>query len=112
MKPVYFLGCFLLATTCGLLAGSCNAPRTTLTPIHAGRTYFNLIIMYDGAIGNKPLLKAVKAYKANIIYTYKNFNGMAISVSSRHGEADAIRYFKQVKGVLSVERDRQLELMD
>lgn len=112
MKPVYFLGCLLLSTVCGLFAGGCKTPRPTLTPIHAGRTYFNLIIMYDGTIGNKPLLKAVKAYKANIIYMYKNFNGMAISVSSRHGEADAIRYFKQVKGVLSVERDRQLELMD
>ena len=43
----------------------------------------NLIIFYDAQTGSAPLLKAVKASGASLIYEYKNLNGIAIRPSSK-----------------------------
>lgn len=102
---------FFAACGCSLLI-SCRSGQHTISTITPAQREagFTLIIMYDRAVGNKPLLKAIKKYDAKIIYLYKNFHGAAISVSKNHTETEAINYFKKVKGVLSVEKDRQLQL--
>jgi hypothetical protein len=65
-----------------------------------------LIIFYDVQIGNKALLKAVQSYGAKILYQYKNFNGIAISIPDNKTLDESITYFQKVKGVLSVNKDR------
>lgn len=50
-------------------------------------------------------MKAVKAYKATVLYDYKNFNGIAIKIPEGTSLEAAIEYFKKVKGVLQVNRD-------
>jgi hypothetical protein len=64
-----------------------------------------LIIMYDEAVGKEPLRKAIEAYGAEIIYDYSIIPGMAIRIPEGKEISEAMTYFKQVKGVTSVERD-------
>ena len=64
-----------------------------------------LIIMYDETVGKEPLRKAIEAYGAEIIYDYSIIPGMAIRIPEGSDIKDAMAYFKQVKGVTSVERD-------
>jgi len=64
-----------------------------------------LIIFYDPTVGADPLRKAIKDYKAELIYDYKNFNGFAISIPQGSKIEDAISYFNKVDGVLTVNRD-------
>lgn len=65
-----------------------------------------LIIFYDPAVGKQPLLKAVRKMEAEILYDYKNFNGMAVRVPDSIRIEDAITRLRKVKGVLQVNRDR------
>ena len=58
-----------------------------------------LIVFYDTETGKSDLLSAAKKYGSRIIYSYKNFNGIAITLP-----------YQRVKGVLSVTPDRNLEL--
>lgn len=71
-----------------------------------------LIISYDKEVGKGPLLKAIKDYGAEIIYDYSIIPGMAIRIPEGKDIHDAIDYFKKVKGVVSVERDRIYHLDD
>ncbi len=71
-----------------------------------------LIIMYDAEIGKAPLAKAVSSYGAEIIYDYSIIPGMAIRIPEGTDIRRAISYFKNVKGVVSVERDRITHLTD
>ena len=104
---------FVLLST---LLCSCQSPSTPtqLTAIPSQQqtqdTTGNLIIFYDAQTGSAPLLKAVKASGASLIYEYKNLNGIAIRPASKTNIEDAIAYFKKVNGVLSVEQDRLLKL--
>ena len=68
----------------------------------ADPTTRTLIIFYDKAKGNKPLLKAIKQNNCTLTYKYKEFNGVAIKVRDGWDIDKAIAYFKGVKGVLSV----------
>lgn len=70
-----------------------------------------LIIFYDGGIGKRDLLDAVEAYGSKIVYQYKSFNGIAVTVPRKKSLEKTIRYYKQVKGVLSVTEDRAYELL-
>lgn len=65
-----------------------------------------LIISYDGETGKDSLMSAVKDYKAELIYDYKNFNAIAIRIPKGADINVAIRYFEKVKGVIMVQRDR------
>ena len=109
MKTLLFV---LLST----LLYACQSPsipaQSNATPSQqqAQDTTGNLIIFYDAQTGSAPLLKAVKASGASLIYEYKNLNGIAIRPSSKTKIKDAIAYFKKVNGVLSVEQDRLLKL--
>lgn len=68
-----------------------------------------LIIWYKQG-RKKKLLKAVKKYNAEILYDYKNFNGVAIKIPQGMDINSAIAYFKKVKGVLQVNRDSIMHL--
>ena len=68
--------------------------------------------MYDTEIGKEPLQNAVKQYGAEIIYDYSIIPGMAIRIPEGKDIHEAIEYFKKVKGVVSVERDRIYHLTD
>ena len=71
-----------------------------------------LIIMCDEVTGKEPLRKAVKEYGAEIIYDYTIINGMAIRIRDGVKIEEAIEYFKKVKGVVSVNRDRINHLVE
>lgn len=104
---------FILLSTLLYACQSLSIPvQSTATPSQqqVQDTTGNLIIFYDAQIGSAPLLKAVKASGASLIYEYKNLHGIAIRPSSKTNIEDAIAYFKKVNGVLSVEQDRLLKL--
>lgn len=71
---------------------------------------YNLIIYYDREIGKEYLLKSVQNYRAELLYDYDNINGIAIKIPSDKSIREAIRYFQQVKGVLSVNRDEVMQI--
>lgn len=109
--------CSLLVVFSSLVAVSCRthpSSEAVSTPSTSLQTEQNrtLIIMYDAAVGKKPLMKAVKQYNARLLYDYRNFNGIAISLPDSVHIEKAIARFKKVKGVLSVQRDRKLQLFD
>ena len=70
-----------------------------------------LIILYDGQVGKEPLLQAIHACGATVVYDYRSFSGMAIRIPDGTDIHDAIPYFKQVEGVLQVSRDHKMQLM-
>ncbi len=69
-----------------------------------------LIVFYDAMVGKKKLLKAVKKLKGTVIYDYKNFNGIAASFPQCADINKVMATLRKVKGVLSVEPDRVLQL--
>lgn len=71
-----------------------------------------LIIMYDTEVGKEPLLEAIKEYQAEILYDYSIIPGMAIRIPDGANIHVALAYFKEVKGVVSVERDQIIRLTD
>lgn len=70
----------------------------------------NLIIYYSPDTGNEKLLKAAEKYGSNILYVYKNINGIAVTVPKGKTVSDAVKYYGKVKGVLSVTKDRKVQL--
>lgn len=82
-----------------------NSKQTELKKDSARYSPRTLIIFYDQRIGDKELLKAVKHYKAEIIYQYKTMNGIAITIPKDKTLEESIRYFESVKGVLAVNKD-------
>lgn len=71
-----------------------------------------LIIMYDTEVGKAPLSEAVSSYGAEILYDYSIIPAMAIRLTEGTDIHKAMAYFKKVKGVVSVERDRIIRLTD
>ena len=71
-----------------------------------------LIVMYDTDVGKEPLVEAVKTMNAEIIYDYSIIPGMAIRIPNGSDIHMWIAYFKSVKGVVSVERDRINHLVE
>lgn len=70
----------------------------------------NLIIYYEPETGSKDLLKAAKKYGSEILYVYKNFNGIAVTVPRNKKVDEAMKYYEKIPGVLSVTQDRKLQL--
>ena len=70
------------------------------------------LVMYDTEIGKEPLLKAIKDYKVEIIYEYNIINGMALKKPDSKSLEETMQYFKEVKGVVSVEYDHIYHLTD
>ena len=71
-----------------------------------------LIVMYDKEIGKEPLLKAVKAIKAEVKYDYHLIPGMAIQKPDDKTLEETMAYFKKVEGVQTVEYDYIHRLTD
>ena len=76
-------------------------------PLYAPRV---LIVMYDEEVGKEPLKYAINEYGAEVIYEYNIIKGFAIRIPDDNDLEEAIKYFKEVEGVLSVEKDRLLHL--
>ncbi|WP_455022421.1 hypothetical protein [Neisseria elongata] len=70
----------------------------------------NLIIGYDPAVGIEPLLAAASDYRAEILYRYTIINAVAVKPPANIDPQQAVRHFKTVRGVLSVEPDRIMQL--
>ena len=115
MKQLLYIFAFLSLISCG--PGK-KTVQTLEPQIIIGEDRFQefapdrLIIMYDEKTGKDPLLKALKDYNAEIIYDYDFISGMAIKIPDGSDIKKAIKYFKAVKGVVSVERDRIIRLTD
>ena len=93
---------------------SCKTQENSLTIAQQNQRFESrvLIIFYDKEIGNATLLESLSTYDATVVYSYKLLNGMAINIPTDKNILEAIEYFKSIKGVLSVEPDRKLELMN
>lgn len=85
---------------------SCSTRRQTPLQPSAG----NLIIFYDPEAGVESLFKAVKGYGSEIIYEYRSLNGIAVTVPQGQTAAEAIGYYMDVTGVLSVTEDTMQQL--
>ena len=112
MKKIILLLCCLAALSCG--PGK-KAAMLDPVPIEDNPEFVsmtNLIIMYDEEIGKEPLLAAIKEYKAEIIYDYSIIPGIAIKIPEGADIHDAIKFFRKVKGVTTVERDHIYHLTD
>ena len=83
--------------------------RERIDPEHSPNT---LIIMYDETVGMGPLLEAIKAINAQLIYDYGKVHGIAIRKPEDKTLDETITYFKNIKGVTHVERDRIIRLTD
>lgn len=70
------------------------------------------LILYDAEIGKDAILKAIKNYKCEIVYDYHFMNGMALKKPENKTLEETMRYFKGVKGVLTVEYDYVIHLDD
>lgn len=108
---------FLSVTALALLS-SCKSKQKVVTsaPIRhesiGEHSPSVLIVMYDKEVGKEPLLKAIKEYKAEIVYDYNIITGMAIKKPANKTLEETMTYFKNVKGVLTVEYDRVTRLTD
>ena len=70
----------------------------------------NLMISYDVSIGKDALMAAIEEYGATILYNYNNFNFVAIRIPDGKFIGEAIEFFKNVDGVLSVLRDSKVHI--
>ena len=70
------------------------------------------LVMYDAEIGKAPLQKAIKEYQCEIVYDYGIINGMALKKPESKTLEETMRYFKTIKGVISVEYDHIIRLTD
>ena len=70
------------------------------------------LVMYDAEIGKEPILKAIKDYKAEIIYDYNMINSMALKKPDDKSLEETMAFFRKVKGVVSVEYDHVYHLTD
>lgn len=70
------------------------------------------LVMYDAEIRKAPLLKAIEDYKCEIKYDYSEINGMALKKPDDKTLEETMQYFKNVKGVTSVEYDHVYRLTD
>ena len=70
----------------------------------------NLMISYDVSIGKDSLMAAIEEYGATILYNYNNFNFVAIRIPDGKFIGEAIEFFKNVDGVLSVLRDSKVHI--
>ena len=64
-----------------------------------------LIIFYDSLNGKDSLYQAIEEYEATILYDYRMINAIAIKIPTGTFIGDAIEFFKNVDGVIQVNRD-------
>lgn len=91
------------------LVASCAAHKASAPAATSGGKQV-LIIFYDAETGKDPLLAAAKSYGSETVYQYHNFNGVALTVPDGKTAAEAISYYRSVRGVLSATEDRKVPL--
>ncbi len=100
-----------------LLVGACKSQHyatTTVMPVSDAKSNMverTLIVMYDETIGSDLLMKAAEEYGANVVNQFSSINGVALLIPEDKNVYDAIKYFKGVKGVISIERNRNVRLL-
>ena len=99
LKNSYLLLAVLFLAACGM--GS-----TRKEPLF----YHTFIIWYDSEVGKKPLLKAAEKKHATVVYDYKNFSGVALRTPIEKSIEETKAYFESVRGVVSVQEDKQFSL--
>ena len=118
VKFRYGIPLILIAQIALLFFASCKTKQSIETALPIQHEYVPehspsvLIVMYDQETGKEPLLKAIKEYKAEIIYDYSIIPGMAIKKPDEKTLEETMQYFKEVKGVVSVEYDHIYHLTD
>lgn len=85
---------------------SCSATKAVQKSV----THENLIIYYDPAAGNDDLLRAAKKYGSEVLYVYKNINGIAVSIPKNRSFQEAVNYYEKISGVISVMKDEKMQL--
>ncbi|WP_308861216.1 hypothetical protein [Neisseria mucosa] len=85
-------------------------PHLSSSPLETTEATDTLIIFYDPETGSERLMNAVREYGAKIVYEYRNFNGIAIKLPNGTDMEKAASHFRTVKGVLSAEADRRMQL--
>jgi len=105
------LPAFMLAacTSTGILYPK-KQPHSSSSPLKTIEAANTLIIFYDPETGSERLMNAVREYRAKIVYEYRNFNGIAIKLPNGTDMEKAASHFRTVKGVLSAEADRRMQL--
>ena len=118
-KFKYGIPFILMAQIVIVLLTSCRSKQTIELPVPIlGHQYEQehspnvFLVMYDAEVGKEPLLKAIKTYKCEVIYDYSIINGMALKKPEGKSLEETMRYFKGVKGVLTVEYDHITRLTD
>lgn len=98
---------------------SCRTRHTVeqSVPIHAQHIEQEhspdvFLVMYDKETGREPLLKAIKEYQCEIVYDYNFINGMALKKPDAKSLEDTMQFFREVKGVLTVEYNHIIRLTD
>ena len=107
LLPIVLLAACQSTVPVAPAAKSSLQPPQSAAPQYTERT---LIVFYDPAVGSEPLLQAVKDYGAEVGYQYKNLNGISILLAQGQDIEAAQRHFRNVRGVLSVSRDRIMYL--
>lgn len=69
-----------------------------------------LIIYYQDSAARKRLRKALKKLHCETLYTYHNFDALAVSIPHCANGLDIARQLRKIRGVISVEPDRILQL--
>lgn len=109
-----------LASSCSLhhsrgeaYAGELSTDSPLVAPPDEGDEYSpsTLIILYDVETGTAAIDRAIEDYGAEVIYRYNIINGIAIRIPDGKDIHDAIKRFERVEGVLAVNRDRRMHLM-
>ena len=67
-----------------------------------------LLISYDPSVGKDALMAAIEEYGATVLYAYSNFNFVSIRIPEGKFIGEVIEFFRNVDGVLSVQRDKIL----
>lgn len=87
---------------CGSHSGCCQRADSCVTPQDVSPS--TLIIYYEKS--NKRILKAAKKIGAEVVYTYQNFNAVALRKPDTWSLERTKAYFEHVKGVLQVSYDQ------
>lgn len=87
-----------------------DTPAVAQQPQQQAQTR-TLIVTCDSEADTETLLKAAKEYGAEVIYTYESVNGFALRIPEGKDIKAAIEYFRVIKGVNSVTRDRTYKLL-
>lgn len=118
-KFKYGIPLILMAQIVIVLLTSCRSKQTMDLSVPIQGHQFEqehspnvFLVMYDAEVGKEPLLEAIKTYKCEVIYDYNIINGMALKKPEGKSLEETMRYFKGVKGVLTVEYDHITRLTD